>query len=36
MRENLGGKKKDPHPELVEGRTALVQGSSNETSVDHD
>jgi hypothetical protein len=25
MRKNLGGKKNPPHPELVEGRTVLVQ-----------
>src|SRR6185295_5495407 len=26
MRTNFGGTKKDPHPELVEGRTVLIQG----------
>jgi hypothetical protein len=24
MRDNLSGRKKDPHPELVEGCTALI------------
>jgi hypothetical protein len=24
MRRNLGGTKKDPHPDLVEGRTVLI------------
>jgi hypothetical protein len=28
MRESLGGTKKIPHPELVEGRTALIPSSS--------
>src|SRR5882724_2116519 len=28
MRENLGGTKKDPHPELVEGRTSPIPFSS--------
>jgi hypothetical protein len=31
MRGNLGGRKKDPHPELVEGRTALIQASHRPT-----
>jgi hypothetical protein len=25
MRSNLGGTKKDPHPEPVEGRTAVIR-----------
>jgi hypothetical protein len=28
MRKNLGGTKNPPHPELVEGRTVLVQFSA--------
>src|SRR5882672_3064694 len=27
MRQNLGGTKEGPHPELVEGRTALIPAS---------
>jgi len=29
MRENLRGTKKAPHPELVEGRFALIQAAAS-------
>jgi hypothetical protein len=32
MRGNLAGTKKHPHPELVEGRTVVIPGSSEETA----
>jgi hypothetical protein len=31
MRDNLNGTKKNPHPELVEGRTTLIPGSQGES-----